>query len=264
MTIISILLAFLCDRYQGFQRIKRYQWLCNYAQKFLQVLTEQKDTAHWWAFAIMLLPIVLVTFILQNVLHHAFFGLIGIIFNVFVLVYCLGSRSISEYFFNIFVSKNEAVMVETEVTQSGSLSVPNVITNIHQEIFAIIFWFILLGAVGAILYRCLIVFKQESLEPDSRLAPYQGMIQWCKNVLDWPSVRVLALCLSLGGAFPRAFAVWWQEFMTGLNNNETLLNDCALAAGDTSNQAEVQALLHRSIFIFLVILALMTLASWVA
>lgn len=264
MTIISILLAFLCDRYQGFQQIKRYHWLSKYAQKCLQVLTEQSTTSHWWAFALMLLPLILVMVILQTVLHHAFYGLAGLIFNVFVLVYCLGSRGISEYFFSIFFQKNETVLIEGEVTPSDKPSVESVVANVHQEIFAIIFWFILLGAVGAVLYRCMIVFKQESEESDSRLAPYQQMIQWCKSVLDWPSIRVLALCLSLGGAFSRAFTTWWQEFLTGLSNNETFLKDCALAAADASNQEEVQALLHRSILIFLVILALMTLASWVA
>jgi len=133
------------------------------------------------------------------------------------------------------------------------------------RIFVIIFWFILFGAIGALAYRVFIMLKQYSQNPESSLAGYQRYIDFCLSALDWPSVRLLSLCLSLGGAFMQAFPIWWQGLLSGLTNNEKFLTECTMAAADyTKDKIEVEHLFYRSVLILLVILALMTLASWVS
>lgn len=268
MTIIAILLALLFEKYPNIEKFKHYHWLNSYAEAVLRVLPVSKENAPWWNFVAVLLPLVAGIFIIQWVLDILWFGFGGFIFNIVVLVYCLGSSRISQYFIDMFStnSSQEPVTIDAEYCETVSEGdVDSFIVKVHQQMFAVIFWFIIFGALGALLYRTLVMFKQYSDVPESKLKAYQKYIDFCLSVLDWPSVRLLSLCLSLGGAFMQAFPIWWQNILSGLTNNEKFLTDCTTAAADhTSDKLAVEHLFYRSVLILLVILALMTLASWIS
>lgn len=267
MTIITILLALLFEKYPNIEKFKRYHWLNHYAEAVLRILPVGKKDAPWWNFAAVLVPLLIAMFIIQWGLEVLWYGFGGFIFNIIVLVYCLGSSRLSQYFMDFFsTSTAKPITVDAEYCETVSEGdVDGFIVNVHQQIFAVIFWFILLGAVGALLYRALLMFKKYCELPESNLKAYQKHIDFCLSVLDWPSVRLLSLCLSLGGAFMQAFPIWWQSLLSGLSNNQNILTECTLAAADhTTDKIEIEHLFYRSVLILLVILALMTLASWVS
>lgn len=263
MTIVTILLAFFCDRYPNIQKLKHYHWLNDYAQMILRILPETKHAAPWWGMIVVCLPLLAAVFVLQSIGDHLWFGLGGFIFGLLVLIYCLGVSRISQYFMDIF-NKTSSEPVTVEMKTLSTAEEANFIQSTHQEIFAIVFWFLLLGAVGACLYRMLLIFSKYAQSTDSQLAPYQAHIQYGLDILDWPSVRLLGLCLSLGGAFTKAFPLWWQNFFAGSSHNQVILESLAVAAAEQNTQEDIEQLFYRSIFIFLVILALMTLASWIS
>jgi len=264
MTIITILLAFFCDRYPKLQSMKKYHWFNEYAQlimRFMPVCHE--DKVPWWYLCVLVLPLLVIVFIIQLVSYELWFGLAGFVYGLIVLIYCLGNSRISQYLIGI-VSKaaKTPVTIDAEnVNEYTEGSVASFIRKTHQEIFAIIFWFILFGAVGALLYRMLLTLKTYSVQENSTLAPYQQSISLWLSVLNWPSVRLLSLCLSLGGVFTKAFPVWWQSFFGGLSESQKFLEDCMIAAVEQPSPLEVENLFYRAVFILLVVLALMTLAS---
>lgn len=267
MTIITILLALWFEKYPNIEKFKRYHWLNNYAEAVLRILPTGQKNAPWWNFVAVLVPLFIAIFIVQWALNILWYGFGGLIFDIVVLVYCLGSSRLSQYFIDFFsTSTSKPITVDAEYCETVSEGdVDGFIISVYQQIFAVIFWFIFLGAVGALLYRTLLMFQQYCEVPESNLKAYQKYIDFCLSVLDWPSVRLLSLCLSLGGAFMQAFPIWWQNLFTGLNNSQQLLTQCTLAASDhTTDKTEVEHLFYRSVLILLVILALMTLSSWVS
>ena len=267
MTIIIILLAFFCDKYQGLLKIKHYAWINSYAEGMLRLLPYTKSAAPWWGFICIISPVLIIILLFQLVMHTIWCGLAGFIFSVFILYYCLGSSRMSDYLLAILSKQtSQPIVVDAEAVNmttpdSAEIRAIKFMKMTHQEIFAIIFWFILLGAVGAALYRILLVLKTYAEKNTSSLHLYLPYFQFCLEVLNWPSVRLLSLCLSLGGAFTRVFPIWCQGLLGGLSENQQLLADCTLAATETNAPEAIELLFYRALIICLVVLALMTLAS---
>jgi len=66
-----------------------------------------------------------------------------------------------------------------------------------REWFAVLFWFALLGAPGALLYRCL-----------ERIAAGSGRGRGALAVLEWPALRAFGLVTALTGRPGRVLGAW--------------------------------------------------------
>jgi len=66
-----------------------------------------------------------------------------------------------------------------------------------REWFAVLFWFALLGAPGALLYRCL-----------ERVAAASGRGRGALAVLEWPALRAFGLVTALAGRPGRVLGAW--------------------------------------------------------
>ncbi|WP_188149854.1 histidine kinase [Teredinibacter waterburyi] len=67
-----------------------------------------------------------------------------------------------------------------------------------ERMFAVLFWFLILGPVGALLYRLMFIYVRTVDEPSVAAA----RMLW---LLEWPVVRLLGLSLSLSGNFVGCF-----------------------------------------------------------
>ncbi|MFZ5560917.1 MAG: hypothetical protein ACOY41_05240 [Pseudomonadota bacterium] len=137
-----------------------------------------------------------------------------------------------------------------------------------QEVFAPLFWFLLLGPVAAIAYYFLRLGAEAGQQPAAVAA--RRLLHYA----DWPVARALALSFALAGDF----VVTWQRWRSQVLDTDiaavALLDDCAGAAqpadlrlpADTlpgpalvNALAATAALLHRALVIWVVLLALHTL-----
>src|SRR5690606_12365036 len=73
-----------------------------------------------------------------------------------------------------------------------------------REGFAVLFWFMLLGAPGALLYRC-----------SERVAAAGGG-GWLLALLEWPALRAFGLLTALAGRPGRALGVWLETRLVPL------------------------------------------------
>ena len=144
----------------------------------------------------------------------------------------------------------------TQMTSSGFL------WQTETNMFAVLFWFIVLGPAGAVLYRFSRLLAEQTYVEDSPQIR-EGASKWIA-CLDWLPVRLLGLCFTLAGHFENAFKVWTNHLLSSPKNNEAYLNACcqaALANGDSSDRMQ-WALYQRALAILLIVLALIALASW--
>ncbi len=70
-----------------------------------------------------------------------------------------------------------------------------------ERMFAVLFWFFVLGPVGALLYRLTFLYSHEA-QPEDDLA---RRLRW---MLEWPAVRLLGLSFALTGNFVGCFHRW--------------------------------------------------------
>lgn len=104
-----------------------------------------------------------------------------------------------------------------------------------------IFWFVLLGPLGALLYRLIDIF---SAREEFGLVPIAFRI---KQVLDWIPIRIFTFFFALGGHFTEVIAIWKKSLLLGLEMNEFLLTECGMAALDQTEHQEFSGLAKEAL-----------------
>lgn len=136
-----------------------------------------------------------------------------------------------------------------------------------ERLFAVLFWFVVLGPVGGFLYRVLCLCRDDGdNRADVQLAAARAV--W---LLEWPAVRLLGLSFALTGNFVGCFQqLKLQLTEIGSSTPEVLetfihgalnVNSTAVIAEDITEQ-EVEALLpllSRTMILWLCVVAFSTL-----
>lgn len=136
-----------------------------------------------------------------------------------------------------------------------------------RELFAPVFWFLVLGPAAAIAYYFLrLAHEKESLA--------ESGVEMLLYYADWPVVRILTASFALAGDFSEAWQQWRELIMKKGVTTEDFLDQCAanaqlvklVEAEDTHPGAVlgealrvVGALLSRVLVLWVVLLALHTL-----
>jgi membrane protein required for beta-lactamase induction len=282
MQLIIILATLAMDRFTKISEIVRnYHWFSTYLGKIQQYLGKTVLWRDGLPVACWVVPILLVTLILQCIFHHVLHGVLGYLFSFVVLVYCLGPANFKAVFASYLESKDSAErlkavkelgLIKSHGRQPENLPqfiAKHILTLANSNLFAMLFWYLLLGAFGVVLYKSFSLLAAES-ESDSSLAtPYQSMINTCLSLLDWIPVRVTALIYALAGSFPGCFGVWWSQLLTGPENNQAFLAKCGLGAlhvveDESPEGLELStiSLVDRSLVIVLAFIAIVTLTAW--
>ena len=145
----------------------------------------------------------------------------------------------------------------------------------HDHLFGVIFWFIVLGPVGALLFSLMLRLRWGNLEARGA---YADAVRDLYAVLIWPSARLMALGFALAGSLVDALEAWGEVKGHPLDTSAAVLSESALGSiqyrshepvDEEAHKAEypaqlqeIQALLNRTLIIWLAILGLMTLGGY--
>ena len=215
--------------------------------------------------------------------------LFSLLFSIAVLLYCLGPRDLAadvETYCEVCASGNAALREAAagRLTDSDQ-EVENlsecigrvtraILVRANDRLFAVLFWFVLLGPAGAILFRLSSVLFRQYMSG-------QGFGGWCDRLhalLIWIPARLTALGFALSGHFDAALEGWRAVHsvqpvtVTAAERiiAETGLGALGIHAGSEApddEQKPVRAamqLVWRTLTVWLVVLAVMTLAGWAA
>ena len=155
--------------------------------------------------------------------------------------------------------------------------ISSIMLRAHEYLFAVVFWFLLLGAVGALMY-CLVVNLARRYEKID--GAYAGAVRDLHNILMWPSARLLALGFALGGSLVSALESWRTVSGNTLDISREVIAVSGFGAlhHDPANEEhtgadkevfiarlrETLALINRTLIVWLIVLGLMTIAGWIS
>lgn len=237
------------------------------------------------------LPVVVILF-LHALFYSVLLGLLSLILYVLVLLFSLGrgdfNESLHRYLFawnsGDFESAYDKALAIGDFHQSNNIGDA---VELHQHVrhamvyegyqrwFAPVFWFVVLGPVGALGYRLsyLCARSNEMDETDRQRA-----LEFI-HYLDWVPARLLAATFALTGDFVSSVKCFWKQVLEDLPIPE-LLEQCALAAQrgcaptpapemESSQILEVggeelktlHALISRTVIAWIIILAVAALAG---
>ena len=217
MTIIAILLAFaLCHFIRELGRIRKNQWLTSwvgFANDAFGRLPGWSDVAGF----LVIIAIPLVVLLLFDRLLHSALGTTGsFLLALGVLIYSFGPRDLDTDVAEIIESdedqqREEALraLLDGPVPEDEDACKGAAVDAVFQQglrrWFGVIFWFAVLGIVGALLYR--MVDWLDSEEP--KVTPEQrGRFVRLQQIMDWPAAQLMTLALAIATDFDSVFKAW--------------------------------------------------------
>lgn len=275
MTFLIVLIALVIERFFHWSHLRHWSWFSRY-QYFLNT-----RFAKWPKQALLaasVLPLVLAIALLNCLLAGWLYGIPQILFGVVVLLYCLGPQNLWLQAYGCLgaMNKGDAQGVAEQVSKAFGVTANNQPQTFHQafvsaifvaanqRVFAVVFWFALLGPWAAVLYRLV------DLSIANDVFGVKEIATTIRKWLDWIPARVFTFIFALSGNFMKVFTCWKKTAKLGVDANEALIGECGLAALSVNEnghipenglaEKEALELLDRVFAMVLVILALLVLA----
>ncbi len=156
---------------------------------------------------------VLVCVLLQATLRAPWFGLAGFVFAVVVLYYSWGPRDLERDVEAIDKAPDSAARLAaaqvlrregaaSELPVAAECLVAATFEAALARWFGVLFWFVVIGPCGALLYRLSQLLAAMPATDDSALARKFAAL------LDWLPAHLMALALALASNFDAVFSTW--------------------------------------------------------
>ncbi len=302
MTLLALLIGLVVERLatQLFH-LRRLRWL----DRLIDLGFRQIGRfANWPAVIpivllalLLILPVFLVLFSLQDALY----GVANLVLAIVVLFFSLGPKDIGEdvdeYCHAIEADDEERILItskaliETEVPADALERIQKVEQAVciqaNNRLFAVIFWFVLLGPYGPLgawayrvtdLLRRRAVFNASRADANANATVLQASVT-LHGWLAWIPARLTAIGYAMAGSFDGALSAWRNpeesKAMPPNEQSESLLARVgvgAMSLRDIEQESisergvrgatAANGLVFRLLFIWAAVIAAMTLYGW--
>lgn len=281
--LASLVLERLLEHVQDLRRYERYQDYVKWMRRRLRgALWEGR-----LGVLALLAPVLAITAVLQSALDDVLFGLPGLLFAIAVLVFCLGPRDLGHelgQYREAYSSGNEEGALRlagnllgeeppAELDAQARTVTAAVLIQANVRIFGVLFWFALLGPLGAVLYRATTELRRHTLADNDEFA--WGARQ-LGAILDWLPARLTAFGYALSGHFEGAVLRWREAAAAAehwLVSSEPVLAAAGFGALNLDEEARdsgtwdhvlqsAMSLVWRTLVLWVFVIALLTLAGW--
>jgi AmpE protein len=286
MSLIVVFLSLLIERiWRPVAHWRDYRWLDTYGEWVAGVVPRAQVNG-WAGLAALVIPVLVFVALLQLLFDDALFGLLELAFGVVVLLYTLGPRDLDsdvDEFVEAYEigdgSRARAAgrsLLGDEPSEEPELMLHEVTCAVcyqaHVRVFAVVFWYVVLGPFGAALYRLAQQLDEARIASGEEREALAASARLFHGVLAWPSSRLLAATYTLTGSFEEARAGWRRGSLEAVDLPDSdrrvlmdtgagavRLDETALEAGDASILRRVRGLVVRSLVVWVVVIALLTL-----
>ncbi|MBU0455964.1 MAG: hypothetical protein ABIH77_03110 [Pseudomonadota bacterium] len=230
MQFIVILISLVLDRWTSVWKYSPVEKVFEPYLALMQKLFRKEQWKTHWDGILLLFPLLIVVELVYLLLFHLHLMALVFLFNLVVFIFCLKTLRVSDF--------HDAL----------------------SNVFSVIFWYLALGPIGAVLYRFNDFMKNHH-------APYSQVATDFAGVLDWIPARLMTLSFALVSHFLAVMHYWRQLFFIAPSGNGVLVEQCGYAAlGDTKEVSihehfskQIFKLIVRALIVWMVILALIVL-----
>ena len=204
-------------------------------------------------------------------------GLAGLVVSLFVLLYAIELYAV-ESIFNQEIATLQSVSEKESLADVVQRQEDFIVTNVYamfQSIVPALFWFLIAGSAGALFYALSVKYLEALDQDDPEVDMVEQVVYW----LEWLPMRLTGLLFAFVGNFGASFD-YWLTVLTDTDESQAV-HLAALAqisveefddqgAEDVvgfakfaeSNLNELRGLCERSLFGWLGIAAIATIAGW--
>ena len=324
MSLLVILISLALEKFlPALKRLRSLNWVTHYQQ---WIHTRLANHPKWQGIPSLLIIILLPTLGTAAIQYYLndLLALFSFVFSIVVLTYCLGPedehRRVKDYLDAVEdEDRSDKDNIQTdlsEILQAGGITsdtttmdeqtrisrlTESVLIITHDRMLAILFWFVVLGPMGAVLYRLTLALSQNVLHATSDdntetrtedSDNFNDAVKRLHFLLGWIPSHLTALSYAVMGSFVHALNVWkdrrkensaagpdkdqterrntFKGTIDGTTTNRDLLLRVGLASlqfntnppQDNNAVRETLGLCGRSLIAWITVLAIMTLAGW--
>jgi AmpE protein len=297
MNFLALIIALACERLVSLRHEAREpRVLLAYARGALRTIARNERWALALALGAALLPGLAVA-IAIGVLGAVVHGLVYVLLAALVLFFSLGPRDLRREIADYRAAAARGDTVEAERCAAEILDADAsqrrgpglgsvgeaVFVQANNRLFGVLFWFAILGPLGALVFRTTDLMRREAIlraERGDAAATAHAVSDVCQRVhgvIAFLPARLLALTYGVAGSFEESFSGWRSYLATESDHffdaNDRLLVHAgrgALGVGweqarDEAERARAAlALADAALYVWLVVLALLTLVEWLA
>lgn len=287
MTLIAVLISLGLEHYVGsLDQIRQFSWFDRYS-RWLEL---KGGRLGYWdgpvGVIITLLFPVLVLLLAGELLGRVSIVLVFLL-SIAVFLYCLGpdlNTWLSRYIESL-QDHDEATRAGMEHSllgadaESGTVDKNRIISAFllrsHEHFFGILFWFIVLGMAGALLYRLVLCLYDSYGDIRSG---YAQAVRNLRAIMMWPSARLLALSFGVSGSLVHAVEAWRGVAGPSLDSSDDVIVSSGCGAlqyeveeyGEDEDWhdvyinwlSETRGLLNRTLIVWLTVLGIMTIGGY--
>ncbi len=217
MTIIEILLALgLCHFIRELGRFRKREWLTiwvDFSNDAFGKLPMWQDAL---GFLVIIAAPLLGLLLINHVLTLALGSTGSFLLALVVLIYSFGPRDLDTDVAAIVEAEDdeqrgnamERVLrspAPDDTDEARAAAVESVFREALRRWFGVIFWFAVLGIIGAFLYRMVdwLVNENHNLTEDQK-----GLFTRLLQIMDWPAAQLMTLSLAIATDFDSVFTAW--------------------------------------------------------
>jgi adenosylcobinamide-phosphate synthase len=301
MTLASLVGALLLDIFYPAELREKLAALLT---RYLRLLEKRFNTGNvrqgGLAWLLALAPLCLASWIVYLLLYSAGV-LLAWLYNIVILYLCTELYSLHRFSRELTQSlKNAAsedaarilAQAQYQAEPSGTqeqfiqLGIRHILIRAHHQGLGVLFWFIILGPAGAILYRLAYMTREQWVAPDKEEGAFSQFAKQAFDLLDWAPLRLTALSFAVTGNFEDALYCLRVQSVPELAPVEAIvLSSGAGAMGiqlkddvreentrsielgmgnppDVQDIASAMSLVWRSVVLWLGLVVLLSIAHW--
>ncbi|NNF16023.1 MAG: regulatory signaling modulator protein AmpE [Gammaproteobacteria bacterium] len=298
MKLIALLLGLFLEKVStSLFDLREMRWLDGLFDKGLTWIGDGHGIrAHLVTVALVILP-VLPVLALAWWADDRIGGLMTLVLSVVVLFFSFGPRDLASEVdeFAAAAARGDELTINrvakellefeppSELSKLGHAVASAVFIQSSNRTFGVILWFVLLGPVGAWLFRVTDLMRrrahyesQRQEESGAPEAPFMQAVHNVHGVLSWLPSRLAAMSFALAGSFEPATTAWKEYYAECAEHffevNEDIIAHAGCGALDLETRSSMSEsavagalgslqLIKRSMVVWLVVIALLTIAG---
>lgn len=289
MSLLSVIFALIAESFiSSLSELRRFDFFFRYVDwvrsKLPTFSFQNGSVTLVTVIAGVLFAVWLISAMLGNIL-----GLFGFLFGIAVLIFTLGPRDLEEDVQNINTAFEhndyEAANIYACQLTNRSISEPpmqlaqtvkeNIFLQANIRMLGVFFWFILLGPVGAVLFRITCLLKENQQDQNDDFANASRDLY---RILNWLPARICVLSYAVAGNFVDTMSYWNGLSDLWLRDSEEFIVVSGIGSlryelrvgrdehdedvPDVTGIQHALSLVKRAVIVWVVLLGLLTVTGW--
>ena len=291
MSLLTILFSLAIERYvDALDNLRNFDWSIS----FSNWIKEKFSKSEFWNDTLGLVAIILIPVLLCAIIYSQLYdalGLLGFLFSLAVLVYCMGPQR-THHAARLYIDAGEHEDEHSLKTYATELLGPDhpddtqdinrkvcekLLISTNENLLGVFFWFVLLGPMGALMFRLAGVLYTDSLQQsegeNQEYTEFNNSTRLLYAILLWLPAQLTTLAFAITGSFIDTLHEWKSripnDYLNPEESEDTLFHtglrslqmDPETHQFELNTVHEILALCWRSVILWVTALALLTLAG---